>query len=415
MLRLPGRTCRKGAIIFPAGLLRYRLRWYALSTARLLLRRWQAIVLLLGVLASANASLFGHVNSLAYPVLVWLEPGTSFGFRLGYLMLLQALAVLWVFMQREQIGGGAFMRFAESLPFSHSQRRLVDIAVLVLADTPLLLLWISALIVVAAKPGQLVHLPLLCAVGLLALVAQVAVLERRFAPWGIVAAASLLLCAAIGTRFAIAASSLAGVTALALLLIRLPRVDVRFRSRVPAWLRRLLQALARRGHPALLISLGVLFDQRRFETGGKALGAACMVGAAFGLMVVFEFDRRAFGAALLAQGLVALNVSGMYRGLQMAHLGGVAYFGALPLPANWWRRFDVMAIIAFGLPFLTLLGLVVWLDAAAPGPQAIASVVSFSVLLGLLRGAQLLSERHAVFLSATLTACWTAATIGLLL
>ncbi|MDQ1833872.1 ATP-binding cassette domain-containing protein [Massilia scottii] len=33
--------------------MRFRLRWYAVSTARVLLRRWQALVLLCGILASA--------------------------------------------------------------------------------------------------------------------------------------------------------------------------------------------------------------------------------------------------------------------------------------------------------------------------------------------------------------------------
>jgi hypothetical protein len=161
-----------------APLLRYRLRWYAVSTARLLLRRWQGATLAAGLLGAAGTSLFGNVDMLTHPMRAVLAPGHGASWRFAYLLALQAVCALWAGMQRAQIEGGAFMAFSGSLPFSLRQRRRVDLAVL-LADSPLLLLAGAALAVTAVHRAPPAHLFLLCDVVLLALTNQVAVLERR--------------------------------------------------------------------------------------------------------------------------------------------------------------------------------------------------------------------------------------------
>jgi hypothetical protein len=105
------------------------------STARLLLRRWQALVLLMGALASANASVFSNMDTFARPLLLVVAPGHGAGWRGACIALLMAAGALWAQMQRGQIGGGGFVAFTASLPFTPRQRRRVDLAALALADT----------------------------------------------------------------------------------------------------------------------------------------------------------------------------------------------------------------------------------------------------------------------------------------
>jgi hypothetical protein len=165
--------------------------------------------------------------------------------------------------------------------------------------------------------------------------------------------------------------------------------------------------------PALRVSFLILLRERRDEALAKALGATALIGAALGLGAVFEHDARSVAAAWLAQGLVALHLSGLFRGLDMAHQAAAGFTGALPLPRGWWRRFDLLALLGFGLPFLAAPALLAWHEGAAPA-RALAGLASHAALLCALRAPQLASERHAVVLSTLLAGCWMAATIGYL-
>ena len=398
-------------------MLRYRLRWYALSTARLLLRRWQALVLVIGVLVSANASVFSNLDTLAHPILLLLAPGHGPVWRFGYVLLLLAAAALWAHMQGVQIGGGAFMAFAGSLPFSARQRRRVDLAVLVLADSPLLLMLAGALSSAAAHGGGAAQLLLLAALLPLALLAQLAVLERRADAGLAVVLLCLVPAACFGTALAAPASVLAGAAAwLALQRAPWPRSAIAaasLRLPAPAWPGRLLSAVAGRHAPALRLSFGILLRERRDETLAKALASTVLIVAAAGLGAAFGHDVRAIVAAWIAQGLVALQLSGLFRGLQMAHLASAGYANALPLPQNWWRPFDRLALLGVGLPFLGAAALLAWIEGATPA-HALAGLASYAALLCALRGPQLVSERHAVVLSTLLAGCWMAATIACL-
>ena len=397
-------------------LLHYRLRWYAVSTARLLLRRWQALVLLLGVLASANASVFANAATFARPILLVVSPGHGPGWRFGYLILLLACAALWAHMQRMQIKGGAFMAFAASLPVDARQRRRADLAVLVLADSPLLLMVAGALASEAARGATPAHLLLLAALVPLALAAQVGVLERRpLAAAGLVAAC-MLLAAAFGTRLAPVIDLL--VWAGAALALRQapwpqPRALVCLHLRAPAWPGRLLHAMAGRHTAPLQAAFSILLRERRDEALAKALGAAALCAGALGLATVFEHDRRALGAAWFVQGCIALHLSGLFRGLEMAHRASAAYTAALPLAPNWWRRFDLAAVAGFALPFLAAPALLACYEGAGPA-RASAGLLSYAVLLCVLRAPQLASERHAVVLSTVVAGGWMAATIACL-
>jgi hypothetical protein len=379
-----------------------------------LLRRWQAVTLIAGVLASANASAFGNLDTLARPLLTLLTPGHGAAWRIGYLLAVQAVAAAWAAMQREQIAGGPFMAFAGSLPFTPRQRRAADLAVLMLADSPLLLIAASALGLTAGRGAPAAHDALLCDVALLALVAQQAVLERRPRVWAGVAAGAVLAGACFGTPFDLATNLCVGAAAaLALALPPRPRAQ-----------RRAGRKLARRANPldagahrgaALRISLAILLRERRGELFAKALTASAIAAAAIGLVIVFERDARSFPTLLLAGGGIALTFSGLFRGLHMAHRASTGYVGALPVAAGWWRPFDLAAVLATALPFLAAPAAFAWVIGAAPPTGALAALVSNAALLCVLRPFQLFSDRHAVVLATVLAGCWTAGTIACLL
>jgi hypothetical protein len=402
-------------IIVPTRLLRLRLHWYARSTARLLLRRWQGLALAVGLLASADAGLFENIAILNRPLLGLLAPGHGFAWRFGYLLVLQLVAVLWALMQRAQIEGGGFMAFAGSLPFSPRQRRQVDLAVLVLADSPLLLMVAGSITVAGAGRHAAPHMLLLIDVALMSLAAQLAALERRPVGWAGVVPACVLLAAGFGTGLALWVNALAGAAAW-LALRRAPwpawpLAGQRWRLPFAAWPRRLLRMLAGRHAPALQVSLAVLLRERRGEAVAKTLSAAAVIAGAFALMDVFDYDDRARIVALLAQGLIALTVSGMFRGLHMAHLASAGYTASLPIKPGWWRASDLAAVLGFGLPLLAVPAFAAWFLAALPPLRALAAVASYLVMLAFLRAPQLFRERHAVVLSTLLAGCWTVATI----
>jgi hypothetical protein len=82
-----------------------------------------------------------------------------------------------------------------------------------------------------------------------------------------------------------------------------------------------------------------------------------VLAAAWALGQLFEGDARSLGTILIAEGLVALTIGGMFRYLHMTHRASGDYTGALPLAPNWWRPFDLAVVGAFCLPFLAGLAL----------------------------------------------------------
>jgi len=412
-------SCRPETAIFITPLLHYRLRWYAAATARLLLRRWQGLLLAVGLLASAGTTVFDNIAILNRPLLALLAPGHGFAWRFGYLLALQLAAVLWAAMQRAQIEGGGFMAFAGSLPFSPRQRRQVDLAVLVLADSPLLLMVAGSIAVTAAHrhaaPHVVPHVLLLIDVALLALVAQLAALERRPLGWAGALLACVVLAAGFRTGLALWLNAL--VVAAAWLALRRapwpawPLAGQRRRLPFADWPGRLLRLLAGRHAPALRVSLAILLRERRGEAIAKLMSTAAVFAGGFALMQLFDYDDRARIVALLAQGLIALTLSGVYRGLHMAHLASAGYTAALPAKPAWSRGFDLATVLGFGLPLLAVPAFAACVLAGLPPLRALTSIASYLALLAALRAPQLFHERHAVVLSTIVAGCWTVATI----
>lgn len=399
-------------------MIRYRLRWFALSTARLLLRRWQAVALIVGLSASASTTVLDNMEMLAYPLLALLSPDHGAVARGLHLVALLAVCGLWAGMQRVQIEGGPFMAFVGALPFSRRQLRRVSIAVLLLADSPLLFLAGWALVSTVVHRAPVTHPGLLVVVVVLALAAQVAVLERRYRDLLVVAVAGFVVacCLSMPVGVALAIELLVAVGAAVAVwygprrrayTAAVPVSAARDAATVPTGRRH-----ARFGATwlrALQLSFLIMYRERRNEATGKALLAAGLVAAAWGLARLFDGDTRSLGTIVIAQGLVALTISGMFRYLHLTHLASDGFTGALPLARNWWRPFDLAVVAALGLPWLVCLAAMAWYLGAATVRTAAMTALSGTLLLGALSLPQLYSDRHAVVVGTIVTGLWIAA------
>ncbi|MDD5036058.1 MAG: hypothetical protein PHE55_15010, partial [Methylococcaceae bacterium] len=176
-------------------LLRWRMRWYAVATGRLLLRHWQAILLALGLLSPAATPLLMQIKFLAKPVMGIFSEGNGPLWILAYCLGLQITGLAWSFLQRENIGGGPFRSYAETLPLSPGLLRSVDLSALLLADGLLSIPIIAALIEITASPlapAQMIsHCEVIGVLVLLTLALQLNSLEQDDARTALILAADV--------------------------------------------------------------------------------------------------------------------------------------------------------------------------------------------------------------------------------
>jgi hypothetical protein len=402
-------------------LLAMRLRWYSEATALVLLRRWQIILLLIGTLVPVGGSLLGVAS---YPVLVLLDPGHGVSWRLFVIGLWQGCWMLWALMQQDQLRGGPFARYLQSLPIPASSRRRLDSVVLLVGNTPLLIPFLAAGIALGmpcVAAADAVRGALLIAF-LLATqwCAQHAVLDGRGRAW------TALLAVDLWTAF------LLGMPAEWTIALMVPTVAISIRALltdVPApprglslimvgltvWGRRRLGGAVRILPPGDRLALGILYGQNRPATLGTFFCCLLVTFAAHGLMSVWDFDGRCLPLVLIAFGVLALAISGLYQPLQLAHEAAHPYMAALPLRTWWWIRVDTTAVMGFALPFAIVLAASLRIDAGVSGRIAVAAVASFLLLVALLRVPQRFSRRHAVVTSTLLSAGWTFAAANLLI
>lgn len=129
----------------------WRLRHFALSTFRLLVRRWHATVFLLLLLSPADMPLAEQVQLLASPVLQMVQPGEAArGAGLWVGMLLVAWS--WSALQGQALAGGRAWTQLAAMPLPPRVLQRVDLTVLAIADLPLWLSFGAALVSLAAGP-----------------------------------------------------------------------------------------------------------------------------------------------------------------------------------------------------------------------------------------------------------------------
>lgn len=400
-------------------LLRKRLRWYALATGRLLLRRWQALALLLGLLAPIGVSLLSQLKSLALPVLLLMSPEDSFAWRYMYICALQAFAAIWILMQRDQVSGGEFMQYAESLPLSRLQKRAVDVFVVSTANSPLFLMPVAAICWFYVQDkgpfAWLLHCLFILVFLILMSFAQLNALGRKYTAWAGIAVANISLAAAAGAgqteQLILLGGALASValwTVIVPVNAHLPYLNALRRM----WSTVFSKASLSRVHPAAFIPLHFLLRQSFVQSVTKIAVALGIAAVALALMAVWDYDERIVPLAVIALACIALVISGLYRDLHRAHDAARAIVGAFPLPEKWERKFDTALLMTLCLPFAAVLGSVIVFHHASLLAAVVLASATFLGLTGILRWPQVNAERHAVFLSSVSAALWAVLTLS---
>jgi hypothetical protein len=121
-----------------ARLVRWRLRYYADATLKLLIRRWQVWLFLLFAGSPATMPLAAQIHAVGAPVRHAVEGGDP-SYTVTAWLALTTVALAWSAVQTDALRGGAAWRFLHSLPTVVRLETPVDLAVLLIADLPLLL------------------------------------------------------------------------------------------------------------------------------------------------------------------------------------------------------------------------------------------------------------------------------------
>jgi hypothetical protein len=370
-----------------------------------------------GVLVPIGTPVDKLVLALAYPLMAVLQVGHDAFWHLWRIMLIQAIALAWVAVQRRHITGGEFMVYARALPISLNLRRRVDLTVLLPANS-LLLVPVAALLMVAptgvfgatAVPFLIATV---CVLAGLVLLAQLAILERQ-------ATAALTIGLADGVLswclsrpvdaanwLALGACLLIGASFLFIprdLFNALRRVT-RPRSLTGADNR--LQGLIQWLPPAWRIQAQALWVQHPGSTAMRVAIVLALVLGADVLMQVFAFDARALPTAILAMAAVALIISGLYRMLQSAHLPMQSYLQALPLSPRFWALQDTAFVVVFGAVPLLVLLVPMGLHLSSAVVTLLVLALAYFALLALLRLPLIYGGRQAVLLGVILASSWS--------
>lgn len=394
-------------------LLVMRLRWYGEATALLLRRRWQLILLLVGTLAPVGGSLLGVAS---YPVLTALAKHYGAMWRLLTIGTWQAFSVLWALMQRDQLRGGQFSDYLRTFPISARAARAIDSILLLLSNTPLLLPFIAAGIKVGTQGTQVPNTVLEGLFTTFLLTSLFCAQHEALAGhWRalltfVIADICVVIALALPDAWAIPLILAALVSAVLALLTHVPHLPAGLGGRFRPLIASFAQAF---GGATLLmpplyrISFGILYRQHRATLLGTFVVCLLVTFAARSLLRIWDFDERSTPLVLIALGIIALCISGLYRPLQMAHAAARPYTAALPLRPGRWVAADTLSLVGVALPFAALTVMPLWLNAGISVEVVAAVAASFFLLIASLRIPQLFSSQHAVIASTSLAVVWT--------
>lgn len=179
-----------GAVSFVGGslgpfrrLLAWRLRFYAEVTVKLLVRRWQMLLLTTLILSPASMPLAAQIQVLASPVDRLLAGADAAAIWIGF----AGLAFAWSSLQGSALSGAEHWRYLSTQTGIRRWESGVDLAVLTIADLPLLLPFAAHQIELRISPSDLPFQAALAA-GLalqLPLMQQRLLRGRNLAAWSI--------------------------------------------------------------------------------------------------------------------------------------------------------------------------------------------------------------------------------------
>jgi hypothetical protein len=390
-------------------MLSWRLRWYALATARVLHRHWQALFLAVLLLLPAMP-VFAQTRLLGAPVLAPLAPAHGLEWRFVWVHMLEAIGMLWVLIQRTAISGGPFAAFVKSLPVSNRRRRTLDATVVLIASTPLLLPVIAAAIAFAFLPHKASNYLYVLDLTVITLGWQLMVLSRDISNGFPLVVANFILIGALQTDNAARTVLLAAsLIVAAFAMIHAPAASpARARQLRMLW-RRAIDRLSVNGaiglSPFAKLQLGIV----GFHLAGTVSRCVVMGAVAASscyLANLWGFDTRVVPLTLIAQALIALIAATTYRDLHASHARAAHFVRSLPLTSMVRVRADVLTVAALALPFAAAVPLFLVAHKVLMAHVAAAIVLSGAPLLIVLCLPQRYAPRESVSLSAILAAIW---------
>ncbi|WP_321856321.1 hypothetical protein [Burkholderia cenocepacia] len=393
-------------------MLSWRLRWYVLTTARVLHRHWQAVSLSV-LLLLPTMPVFAQSHLLGAPVLAPLAPGHGFEWRFVWVHMLEAIGMLWVLIQRTAISGGPFAVFTKSLPVSDRRQRALDAAVVLIASTPLLLPVIAAAIAFAYLPDKASNYLYVIGLMMITLGWQLAALSRNVRNGTPLVVANFILIGALQTGSAVRTTLLvASLIIAAFALVHTPAASSSHAKQFGTTWRRLAGRMSVNAGgrlPAFVkLQLGILGFHfagtvSRYVVMGAVAVSTCYVAR------LWNFDTRVVPLTLIAQAVIALIAAATYRDLRASHVRAAHFVRSLPLRAIVQVRADVLTVAVIALPFAAAAPLLLVVHGVLSVHVAVAIVLAGAPLLALLRLPQRYAPRESVLLGAILAVVWIVA------
>lgn len=388
-----------------------RLRWYVLETSRMLRRHWQALFLSV-LLLLPTMPVFAQTRILGAPVLEVLAPSHGVEWRFAWVHMLEAAGMLWVLAQRTAITGGPFAIFLKSLPTPNGRRRVVDVAVVLIASTPLLFPVLAAAVALAFMPQKVANYLFVVDLMLITLGWQLTVLSRSMGNAVPLVAANVILVAGLQTDGTIRPALLVIPLLLAALAIAYTPTASASRS---GWLgdlsRRVTDSVcARVGiglSPVAKLQIGIVWDRAAGAFGRYLMMSSATASACF-LLRLWDFDARAVPLTLILQAAIALIAATTYRDLRAAHLRATHFMQSLPITTAVQARADILTVAVLALPFALIAPLLLVAHGVLSLWSAVAFLCSGGPLLALLYLPQRYASRQSVLLGAMLAAIWVA-------
>lgn len=380
------------------------------------MRHWQMFVIA-GVFVPAGIPIEAILFILAFPLIALFAPGHNLIWHLSYVVLIQAVALLWVRVQKSNIAGNEFTGYVNTLPISLSLRRRVNLTLLLAANSILLVPVIGLFLIAPTRLVQMVDKGFLIAAVstliMLVLLIQLAAFERQRAAFLSLALADLLLCWSLSRPVDSASWLALCATLVSAPLSLLPYKKISIPTSRQQNPPNIAANLWARVPPDWRIQAKALWVHHPASSATRMSATIAVAAGAVGLINVFNFDGRTLPAAVLAMGLIALIVSGLYRILNTLHLPMRHYLSSLPLNKHFWVARDTASVVLFGAVPLVIL-LVPMLGHTNIKP-VLALVLAYCGLLALLRLPLVYGGKQALLFSVMLAGIWSGAAIAAIL
>ncbi|NVN05489.1 hypothetical protein HW509_07760 [Asaia spathodeae] len=390
--------------------LKLRARYLLHAAKASLMQRW--MILVGAILASPSipfVAIFLQLGHLSMAVLAGPQ-----GFRAHLIAVFAAQTgfVAWSQGLRRFVRGGNFRPFLDTLPITPQTRLLTAGALLAALDLPLFLSFVICGILTGA--ASLSALCLYCMALMvfagLVLLLQAALVERLIPLCIAIFVADFLLAGGCVTQpvwsrvlyfFGAAGFALAGrepgIGALSAWLSAHRRPPRHVRARPVDRLARL--------SPVLRVQL------RSWLEPGSGVGVLLVIAlllpiGLWVLLSVFAYDGRSIPVMIIGMAVVSQCSLAPFVALDTAHRRGKAFIATLPLSRSFWIRRDLALVLTVFAPSAFVFVLPLCLHALVSPVALIVIVVSYGLLLVVMRSSLRIDTRWRPMASVALSILW---------